>query len=353
MPSLVSSRKSTARGALVLQDARGLLRDQLLEALELHRRRLAGLAPRLQEAVEQRPHRAGRRAVTRSRRPGPRFGARRRRASSASSGELRRSARRRGGRRRRWRRRACRGAPSGAAFLERAQPLGPQLVEGVVARGQRLVAETLGVVADLGVGVLADQRLERVFSSVGRLPLEPAEELLPLDLELADRPLERSRSSSSPTTLALPPRGRSRTAAATARARTAPLAVHQHLGARIGADELEELAQQRRAARVEGRVVHDGPRLAASPRRPGSAAPAPARARSSGPSKASNATPMRKGAAGGRDTGCRPSRRRGARCPLPPSGRRGGSRSAKVFARSRPPPIPLRCPPTPRAYRPS
>src|SRR5262245_48977009 len=43
-------------GALVGQDARGLLADQLLEALELHRPRLPRLLPGRQEAVVERAH---------------------------------------------------------------------------------------------------------------------------------------------------------------------------------------------------------------------------------------------------------------------------------------------------------
>jgi hypothetical protein len=78
----------------------------------------------------------------------------------------------------------------GTPLLHRPQPLGPELGEGLVTRGEVLEAESLGVVADLGVGMAADHVLELRAQVHRGLALDAAEELLPLDLQLADRLLE-------------------------------------------------------------------------------------------------------------------------------------------------------------------
>ena len=152
LPSFVSSRKSTAAAPFSVRMPLGLLADQLAEALE---RRAP--APRRPAAAPRRSARRARGSAAVSRARVARPGTRPRRRGRPGRGGGRGRAR---GRRRRQLLGPQAVQAEGLALLARAQLLLPQLVEGRVARGQALVAEALAVVADLGVGVAPDERLD-------------------------------------------------------------------------------------------------------------------------------------------------------------------------------------------------
>src|SRR4029453_357171 len=164
---------------LLGQDARRLLRDDLLEALELERGRLARGLARLQEPVEERSYGVGvpSRVLHADLARTPTCGAsgRRRRCVDGRRGRL----------------------PlvdpvdaQGAPFFDGPHPLVPELVEGGVARAQGLVAEPLTVVADLRRPVFLVEALHAGPEVRRRLLLDATEELLPLDLELTEGSLE-------------------------------------------------------------------------------------------------------------------------------------------------------------------
>src|SRR5262245_35667515 len=132
--------------SLVGEDAGGLLADELLEAVELHGGGLARLLARGQEAVVQGAPGLG----VPLRVLGPVAGGS---GSRGVGGPGRRGGSR--GHRRGQRVGLEPVHPEGLALLARAQLLAPELVERVVLRGQGLVSEALGVVADLRVRVAA------------------------------------------------------------------------------------------------------------------------------------------------------------------------------------------------------
>src|SRR5262245_21491802 len=237
-------------GALLGEDAAGLLGDQLLEAVELHRARFAGLLARLHELIVERLDGLG-------------VGAGVLHPDLGHGGGPGRGA----GRRRGPRRRQLVGLEpvdtEGLALFDGPQPLAPQLVERVVAGGQALIAEALAVVADLLVRVLAHQLLHAELELVGRLPLDAAEELVPLDLELPDRLLELVQIVAEwhelPFTPQEDPEQRQPQLAGVGHA----LAVDQDLGARDRTHDVVQLAQRFRGRRFESGIVADGAPLGA------------------------------------------------------------------------------------------
>src|SRR2546425_114770 len=166
--------------ALVREDARGLLADELLEALVLHGSSLAVALSGLKEALVEGADGLG---VALRVLDAELLG-----RASVSARVLGRGRGGRGGRRERFGLEPKH--PEGLALLAQAELLGPQLVEGVVPRGQGLVPEALGVVADLRVRVPAGGGLQPGLRGGRRLLLDAAEELVPLDLDLPDRSLE-------------------------------------------------------------------------------------------------------------------------------------------------------------------
>ena len=103
------------------------------------------------------------------------------------------------------------------------------------------------------------------------------------------------------------------------------LAVHPHLGARAPADDVEEVAQHAGAAGVEGGLVPRHPILHPLGVQRRTAAPAPPRAHGRGRRRRRSRPRSGTDAGGGPDRGCPPSRRPGARCPLPRGARRAGA----------------------------
>jgi hypothetical protein len=156
------------------------------------------------------------------------------------------------------------------AFLADPQALLPELVERRVAGAEALVAEALAVVADLGVGVTLDQRLDLGLQVGGGLLLLAVEEEVPLHLQLTHRHVEAVEVVREGHALRLasgedPEEGQPQLVGV-----GHLLPVHEHLSARAPPDELEQLPQRARLARVEVRAVDrpEGARLLAVHGRP-------------------------------------------------------------------------------------
>ena len=316
MPSFVSSRKSTAAAPFSAQDLRRLLADELAEALERGRRLLAGAPPLLDEALVERPHGGGvARGVADAELPA---GAPRRRARGGGA-----AAARGGGRRSALQAVHAEGLP----LLARPQPLLPQLVEGRCSArsgpgsgsarrccGSRRWRTAGSSVSTCGLQLrraasspaplknmshftcswrIATSRWSRSSGRATRLGLAADE-----DPEERQPQLVARRATFLPSTSTSVP-GRSRTSSNRSRS--------------VRASPASKAAWWTRAVRA---------RLLPVDRTSAGRAPAPAR--TPRPLERVEAHARRgTAAAAGPGRAGRPSRRRGARCPSPPSGPRG------------------------------